>query len=160
MVNDWRDVRPQVLGVVRRGDELLVEFYEGPDEQFHRPLGGGIEFGESSENAVVREFNEELEASVEPGAVLGTIENQFRWDGERFHEIAIVREIRFRDDAAYDREQFTVEESDGSRRTATWEPLDSFGAGKLLLPAGIEELIQSERSHLHSPARDTGSRSE
>ncbi|MDZ7746234.1 MAG: NUDIX domain-containing protein [Halobacteriales archaeon] len=155
MSKNWRDVRPQVLGIVRRGNELLVEYYEGPSEQFYRPLGGGLEFGESSDEAVVREFAEEIGARVEPGAVLGTIENQFRWDGESFHELTVVREVRFRDDGLYEREQFTATEPDGSRRQATWEPLDSFDETKQLLPAGIKGLIDGEQTHLVSPATDT-----
>lgn len=31
-----------------------------------RPLGGGIEFGETAADAVVREFGEELDANVRP----------------------------------------------------------------------------------------------
>lgn len=159
-MKDWRDVRPQVLGVPRRGEELLVEFYEGPDGQFYRPLGGGIEFGESSAEAVVREFDEELGNAVEPGAVLGTMENQFRWDGESFHEMVVVRAVSFRDETVYEREQFTVTETDGSRRPATWERLESFDDETLLLPAGIERLLQGEETHIVSPATDTESRSE
>jgi ADP-ribose pyrophosphatase YjhB (NUDIX family) len=160
VVKNWRDVRPQVLGVARRGEELLVEYYEGRDEQFHRPLGGGIEFNESSAEAVVREFDEELGNAVEPGEVLGTIENQFRWDGESFHELAVVRAVSFRDEAVYEREQLTVTETDGSRRPATWERLESFDDETPLLPAGIERLLQGEETHVVSPATDTESRSE
>ncbi len=47
----WRPpphIRALAIGVIRRGDELLV--YEGHDasknKTFYRPLGGGIDFGE------------------------------------------------------------------------------------------------------------------
>ncbi|WP_072482389.1 NUDIX domain-containing protein [Amycolatopsis australiensis] len=57
-------IRPIVLGVIRRGDALLV--FEGRDdvkgETCYRPLGGGIEHGERSEDALRREFREELRA--------------------------------------------------------------------------------------------------
>ncbi|MDX3188851.1 hypothetical protein PV458_10640 [Streptomyces sp. MN03-5084-2B] len=51
-------IRPIVLAVLRRGDALLV--FEAHDdvkgETFCRPLGGGIEFGERSIDALKREF--------------------------------------------------------------------------------------------------------
>ncbi|WP_336359940.1 hypothetical protein [Haladaptatus sp. ZSTT2] len=44
----WRKIRPVVLGLVRRNDEVLVGRGYDPeaDEVFWRPLGGGMEFGE------------------------------------------------------------------------------------------------------------------
>ncbi|MFC7235923.1 NUDIX domain-containing protein [Halosegnis marinus] len=158
-MKDRRNVRPQVLGVPRRGDELLVEYYDEADEQFYRPLGGGIEFGEPSDEAVVREFAEELDAVVAAGEVLGTMENRFRWADEPFHQLVVVRAVSFRDGTRYERERFTVTESDGSRRPATWERLDSFGDGKRLLPAGIERLLRGEETHVLSPPRCSESRS-
>ena len=47
-------IRPIALAVPRRGDDLLV--FEGHDptkgQTFYRPLGGGIDFGETAEAAV------------------------------------------------------------------------------------------------------------
>ena len=57
---------------------------------FHRAIGGGIEFGETAEVALRREFVEEL--GVELGAVklLGVVENIFEYEGHPGHEIAHV----------------------------------------------------------------------
>ncbi len=67
-------IRPTAICVLRRGDELLV--YEGyePVRQFGyaRPLGGGIDLGETSAAAVVREIREELGAEITDIALLGT----------------------------------------------------------------------------------------
>lgn len=41
-------IRPIAVAVPRRGEDLLVfEYHDSTkDETFHRPLGGGIDFGE------------------------------------------------------------------------------------------------------------------
>lgn len=76
----WRpppQIRAIAIGVIRRGDEILV--YEGHDpsngETFHRTLGGGIDFGETGVEALAREFREEIGCDLEDARYLGTLEN-------------------------------------------------------------------------------------
>jgi ADP-ribose pyrophosphatase YjhB (NUDIX family) len=57
---------------------------------FHRLLGGGVELGERSEEAVVREIAEELRATLVEPRLLGVLENVFTYDGERGHEVVFV----------------------------------------------------------------------
>ena len=49
---------------------------------FHRLLGGGVEPGERSEEAVVREIAEELRATLLEPRLLGVLENVFTYDGQ------------------------------------------------------------------------------
>ena len=44
---------------------------------FARPLGGGIDFGETSQDAIVREIREELGAELTDARLLGIVENIF-----------------------------------------------------------------------------------
>lgn len=55
-------IRPIAIGLcVEDGHVLLMEVRDGRgDIVGHRPPGGGIEFMESAEAAVIREFAEEL----------------------------------------------------------------------------------------------------
>lgn len=118
---DDRSVRAHVLGVPRRGDEILVERYERGEPPFYRPIGGGIEFGEHSHEAVVREFREETGYAVEPVSLLGVSENVFEFAGTPGHELTLVWEVAFAADEPYERDRLTVtEESDGATRTGTW----------------------------------------
>src|SRR4051812_9496113 len=103
-------IRPLALAVIWRGDALLV--FEGrdefKDETYYRPLGGGVEFGESSKDALQREFGEELDAEIKVGKRLGVLENVFTWRDRPGHEIAFLYEAEFVDAALYAREEMKI----------------------------------------------------
>ncbi|MCZ7478375.1 NUDIX domain-containing protein [Micromonospora sp. WMMC273] len=60
-------IRPVALAVPRRGEDVLVfEYHDSTkDETFYRPLGGGLDFGETAEATVRRELREGLDVIVE-----------------------------------------------------------------------------------------------
>jgi len=60
---------------------------------FHRPLGGSIELGEHSADAVVREIHEELGATFVRPELLGVLESVFTINGEMGHEVVFVRRL-------------------------------------------------------------------
>lgn len=144
-------IRPQVLGVVRRDDEILVTELVDPGEgPFYRPPGGGIEFGETSEQAVVREFEEELGATVEPVGFLGVYENRFEWDGEPRQELALVHEVAFVDHDLYDRETLHgVEEAADITYETEWATIPKLRArDRPLYPEGLEALVSGEADRI------------
>lgn len=76
---------------VRDGHVLVLHGRDAvKDQAFFRAIGGGIEFGETAEAAVRREFVEELGVALERVHLLGVIENIFDYEGEPGHEIAHV----------------------------------------------------------------------
>lgn len=121
------EIRVVALGAVRRGDELLVHEGESPEagEPFYRLLGGGVEFGEHSRDAVVREFDEELGVELADPIHVGTFERVFTYDGETGHEVWRVYEGHIREVWPYDREAFTfVEPELGTEHLARWMPIE------------------------------------
>lgn len=169
------DIRAHVLGVARRDEgapadaadadapgrdgldpdeAILVSELTNPEtgETFYRPPGGGIEFGESSAEAVVREFREEMGLAVTPRGYLGTVENRFEFDGRAAHELAVVHEVAFDDASVYDRAVIDGVDAGGTvTYEATWEPLDQLVAGdQPLYPEGIERVLRGETTHLIS----------
>lgn len=58
--------------------------------RFYRALGGGIEFGETAEAALHREFHEELGCLLDSAKLLGVLENIFEYEGAPGHEIVHV----------------------------------------------------------------------
>src|SRR4051812_6931891 len=85
-------IRPIAICIFMKGDRTLVaEGYDVAKKQtFYRPLGGGIKYGERSQDAVVREVREEIGAEAINLRYLATIENIFTYNGEVGHEIVQV----------------------------------------------------------------------
>ncbi|HLJ80659.1 MAG TPA: NUDIX hydrolase [Ktedonobacterales bacterium] len=138
-------VRPIALCVFRDDNDriLVLEGYDPTRElTFYRPLGGGIEFGERSQDTVAREIREELELDVLDLEFVGTLENVFTYDGLPGHEIALVYEGAFLDQSVYSQPYLLGTEDDGTPITAVWKPLDAFRTGAApLYPDGLLELL-------------------
>lgn len=121
------DIRFVALGAVRRTDDLLVFEGESPEtgEPFYRLLGGGVEFGEHSRDAVIREFDEELGVEFDDQRLVGTFERVFSSVGDTAHEVWRVYEGRIVEDWPYGRESFTfVEPELGTEHVARWMPIE------------------------------------
>ncbi|MEV7094696.1 NUDIX hydrolase [Amycolatopsis sp. NPDC051045] len=138
-------IRPLALAVIWRGDALLV--FDGrddfKDETYYRPLGGGVEFGESSKDALKREFLEELGAEIEVGKQLGVLENVFTWRDRPGHEIAFLYDARFTDESFYGREEMKILDDPA---TARWVDVRHFRDGsKILYPHGLVDLLSAQQ---------------
>ncbi|WP_433301115.1 NUDIX hydrolase [Actinoplanes sp. CA-030573] len=136
-------IRPIALAVPRRGDDLLVFEYYDPtkDQTFYRPLGGGIEFGETAATAVARELREELGAELADIERLGVLENIFHGMGRDGHEIAFIFGCRLTDSSFYERD-VVGEVLDDAGTKVLWRPLSGFGAGSPLYPDGLADLLR------------------
>ena len=136
-------IRPIAICVCRDGERILVA--EGHDSKkgvtFYRPLGGTIEFGERGEEAVQREFREEIAADLVEVRYVGMLENIFTYEGRRGHEIVLVYDGRLTDASLYENEVIEGDEM-GERFKAVWIRLDEFGEGKPpVYPEGLLALL-------------------
>ncbi|GGL62152.1 NUDIX hydrolase [Halocalculus aciditolerans] len=136
--DSWKHIRPVAVGVPTRanGDDVLVAEHETPDgETFYRPVGGGVDFNERSDDAVIREFREELDAAFAPEARLAVLENRFEWDGEARHELVFVYAGHLVDDELRERDNLTAHEPEtGEEFPVVWKPLEDFYEGDTLYP--------------------------
>ena len=141
-----RSIRPLALGIITKGDQfLMTEFIDKRNnELLYRPAGGGIEFGEFGQQAVVREYQEELGTELRDVRYLGLIENMFTFEGRSGHEIVLVYEAIFSDPSLYDQEAMTGSEADGTPIRAVWKTLAELenSVGRLV-PTGLRELLQT-----------------
>lgn len=153
-------IRAQVLGALRRPDtdEYLVQGLHLPGEPTvaRRFIGGGIRFGETSDDALEREFREELGVAVEAGPVVGTVENVYTWDGERAHELAVIRTGRFADESLYDRETFRgVDDGGAFEYEADWRLLaDLLESPEPFYPEGVADLFGEDGGVRHLVSAD------
>lgn len=125
--------------VGRNGQEVLAGI--GRDdvkgEDFGRIVGGKIEFGETAESAVRREFQEELGTNLEDLSFIKMVENIFIYNGQQGHEVVFVYRGNLADRALYQKDLIRVE--DGGRKfDVRWVSLDDVSSGKLKLYPGLD----------------------
>lgn len=134
-------IRPISLGIAKKDNKILVGIgYDKVKKQtFYRALGGGIEFGETSKDAVKREFHEEIHADIKVGELLGVTENIFTYQGKTGHEIVFLYSIEipngnFKND-------YEINDEVG-KYNAVWVDIDDFKSGKkIIYPEGFLKYI-------------------
>jgi 8-oxo-dGTP pyrophosphatase MutT (NUDIX family) len=136
-------IRVVAICLFRVEDRILV--FEAFDSvrgtPFYRPLGGGVEPGETTRETIQREIREELGLEVTDLHLLGALENLFTCEGELGHEIVFVYDGRFADESAYQRSVLTVTEDNGETLKARWRALDSFDECHRLVPEALISLL-------------------
>lgn len=147
-MTSWRPaprIRLKALGLHWRDDRLLAA--EVMDDAGRvkgvRPLGGSVEFGETAEAAVIREFQEELGITVK---VLGPpifMENLYVHEGCRGHEILAIFDVLFPAGSFVGETRIAFHENDGTRCFADW-----FALGSLDLPDQPKLYPEGLKTHL------------
>jgi 8-oxo-dGTP pyrophosphatase MutT (NUDIX family) len=145
-------IRPIAICVFLKDNRILAAEGYDPvkDETFYRPLGGGIEFGESSRETICRELMEEINVRVgrESLRYLGVVENIFTFNGSPGHELALIYDGELEDARLYEKEVITGKEANGEDIHAVWKSLDEFTTGKsILYPSGLAEMLIADVPH-------------
>lgn len=137
----WRPVqtvRPISIGVAVRAERVLAMrvFDDAGALKGVRPPGGAIEFGETAEAALRREFEEEFGAApVRVGAPL-VVENIFSHEGATGHEIVFAFPITLPDGVGptlSDPDQTFLTRENEVLVEMEWTPLERLAVGAVAL---------------------------
>ncbi|WIY60616.1 NUDIX hydrolase [Bacillus arachidis] len=136
--------RAKAFGILLHNKRILVQEYQTEIQTYYRPLGGSIEFGEKSDQTVIREFKEEINAQVEITTYLGCLENIFYVGEEAGHEIIQLYSLHFTDTSLYGSEMIPMQDNERSAY-AKWIPITAFlGQEKTLYPNGIIHFLATK----------------
>ena len=110
-------------------------------EKFYRPLGGGIEFGEFGEQALKREFLEEINEEIAVGELLKVFENIFTFEGTAGHEVVLIYSSKFIKQENCNKE-FDINEDGQIVGKAVWKSISKIKEeNSILYPLGLESII-------------------
>ncbi|MEM9591760.1 MAG: NUDIX domain-containing protein [Pseudomonadota bacterium] len=148
----WRPssgIRVKALGLNWRGNQLLAA--EVLDDSGRvkgvRPIGGTVEFGETAEAAVIREFGEELGITVQTPGSPFFMENIYTHEGSLGHEILAIFEVTFPQGAFVGTPRIEFREENDVKCFAEWFDLDELDLPHRpqLYPQGLKARLQRAR---------------
>lgn len=140
-MDKFKEIRPIALGLAIKNNKLLVSegFDKVKNETFYRCLGGGIEFLEKSEEALKREFLEEINVDITVKDFLGISENIFTYQGKKAHELILFYSIEI-PDKNYQEEYKVID--DHGETIAKWIDINEFkNKNKILYPEEVFKYI-------------------
>ncbi len=146
-----KKIRAIALGLIEHKGHVFVSKSADPktQETFYRFLGGGIDFGETSEAALLREFVEEVQAELTQVEYVTCLDNIFEYNGKPKHELIQLFRAQFVDARFYQLEAgFRFVEGDRIDQ-AIWIPVAKVLSGELrLVPQSCWSYLSPARSSL------------
>lgn len=131
-MDKFKEIRPVVLGIaIKNGKILVSEGYDKVKKQtFYRCLGGGIEFLETSQEALKREYKEELGIDIIVEDFCDISENIFTYQGKNAHELILFYNIKIQDKDV--REKYHIID-DNCESDAYWIDVNEFKNNKKII---------------------------
>mgnify|MGYP006421657957 CR=1 FL=1 len=134
MAHQSNNIRVLALGIIRCGDRLfLSQGYDANKQQtFYRAMGGGVDFGEYSRDALIREFQEEIQADLTNIRYVACLENIFVYNGQPGHELIQLYQCDFANPDWYETPEVTFWEGKRQKK-ALWVEMERLASGELRL---------------------------
>lgn len=139
----------RVAGLILHEGHVLVQ--QIPGEDYWAMPGGRAEIGETSEQTIVREMQEELGCRVRVERLLWSVENFFGDADYRYHELGFYYLLTLEDDFPFHPEEIVHTVIDGPTAVqfrwlpATRDDFEQHRVFPLFLRDGVENLPQQHR---------------
>ena len=133
--------RSLALAIIENGDKILAKkfFDDHKKETFYRVPGGGIEFRETSRDALRREMMEEFNAKIKNLKFLQVIENIFTYQGKGRHEIVFLYRADFVYKNFYNKEELIIMD-DPTETFMNWFDKKELLKGNFY-PEGVKDFV-------------------
>lgn len=136
----------RVATLIKSNNKILL--HKNKEDDFYAIPGGRIMIGETSENALKREFIEEIGAKITIKNYLGTVENFFEYNEKKYHEVMIVYESNFDSDSNFYKKERIIGLEGNGKIEFIWKTIDEIK--KLdLRPLFLKENIISNTPITH-----------
>lgn len=136
----------RVAGVLLRNGKILLQ-READGSEYAIP-GGHIRIGETLEDGLKREWQEEMGTKILLKRMLWTEECFWEWKGKRAHDLAFYFLIGLEDEDALPDDGFLRPHKDNSRIVLEWMPLE-----KLQDIVVYPEFIKNENLNDNAPVK-------
>lgn len=133
-------------GVIIHNNKILA--HRNINKDHYCLPGGRIEIGESSEQTIKREIQEELGKKIEIRGYVATIENFFEMENKKYHEIYFLHRLEFAKDE--DKKiDYTMHNVEGKEYLQyEWLDLDKIEQYNIL-PKCLKEVLKSRNFPIH-----------
>lgn len=132
----------RVAGICIRDGKVLLQTLV--NEEGYAFPGGHVAFGETNEQTLIREFDEEIGASITVGELRWVAEIFMPWGGRRFHQICLFYNVELDNaDIPADGTLMARESLEGRAFDIEfrWIPLDSI-ENILIYPTNAKDLLK------------------
>lgn len=133
-------------GVIIHNNKVLA--HRNINKDHYCLPGGRIEIGESSEQTIKREIQEELGKQIDIRGYVATIENFFEMENKKYHEIYFLHRLEFAKDE--DKKiDYTMHNVEGKEYLQyEWLDLDKIEQYNIL-PKCLKEVLKSRNFPIH-----------
>ncbi|NJP41157.1 NUDIX hydrolase [Oscillospiraceae bacterium HV4-5-C5C] len=132
----------RVAGILLHGNKILLQ--KPTNDTGYAIPGGHVEFGETSTDALIREFKEEINADITIGDLKWVAEIFFPWGGKPCHQICLYYKIALKDQSQIPLDGVFIGDERIQGRDFKlafhWIPIDSLNQVEVY-PTNIAELM-------------------
>lgn len=136
----------RAAGVIIHNNKILV--HRNINSNHYALIGGRVEIGEDSVETVKREIMEETGKEVEIIGYVATIENFFKMNEQKYHEIMFIHKVEFVEEQ--DKQiQETIKNIEGKDYLQyEWLDIDKIDEYNIL-PKTIKEILKEKELPVH-----------